>query len=490
MTGSTWHNLAAAAVLSLQALREYLLEPTREESRQLLEDLYGGGGGGVLGSSAATLTYSSSTLSLAADRDAVTGDGHRLFLAASDAAWTSIPFANSGATTYYVGAQAQDRPTRALAGLGGVIEYEAVIEDIGTLGAPDLVTDNGNGTLTLRISTLVSPVWSVGGTRPVVVWLVTPVTAGVEAIYEGTCSASGGHVVVTVPHLLGQDPASTTASDYRVLVRGPRITTTNITSSTSYAFLGTVTSGTWSATAQVKFPPFYALFDVEHDTGSGVHNRVRVNGADDGIEILDAGWLLVSGAGSIEVVSGNVIVDSGNVEVLGGAVYTDPGANGVPGYRYSGAATFTEDFGPRSGGWTVTSGGLTYTSGTPSSVASSSNTVAVSLRRPLVTWPSSDHSVRPTVTTVVFRYRRTGAGDAVTLALKRQLRDGTGAEATVGTSSPATTGGSWSTATLTLNHAVDAAYAYWLEITLDPDTTAADAAVADVIVSVEKTAVE
>lgn len=489
MTASTWHRLSAAAILSLQALRENLLLPTREQHRQLLEDLFGGAGGGIIGTSAASLTYSSSTLTLAADREAVTGSGYRLLLDASDAAWTSIPFANSGATTYYIGAQAQDRPTRALAGLGGVLSYEADVEDIGTLGAPDLVTNNGDGTLTLRLNSLVAPVWSVGGTRPVVVWLVTPVTAGLEAVYEGTCSASGGNVVVTVPHLLGQTAVSTTAADYRVLVRGPRITTTNIATNPDYCYLGSVTSGAFSGTSQVMFRPFYALFDVEHDTANGVHNRVTINGADDGLEILDNGWILVGGTGSIEVLTGDVLVDTGDVVLTQGSVVADPTAASVAGYRYASAVTFSEDFAPVRGGWTVTSGAFAWASGTPSYVQSASNTDPVVARRPIVTWPCADHTAAPTLTTVVYRYIRAAVADTVTVALKRQKRDGTGAEDTVGSSIGGVTG-TFATATLTLNHVVSPLYAYWLEISIDPSTAAADARVADVIVSVTKVAVE
>lgn len=492
MTGSIWHNLSAAAILSLQALREHLLEPTREQGRQVLADLFGGGGGGVIGSTKASLTYSSSTLSLDFDREAVTGRGHRLSLSWIDPAWTSVPYANSGATTYYVGAQAQDRPTRAVTGLGGVIQYEAVEEDVGTLGVPDLVTDNGDGTITLRISTLVAPVWSVGGTRPVVVWLVDPVTSSSEAIYEGTASASGGHVVVTTTHALGQDPVSTTAADYQVLVRGPRVTTTNIATNPDYFFLGTVISTTFSAAAQVAFPPFYALFDVEHDSATGVHNRVRINGSDDGLEILDAGWVTLSGGGSIDVTNGDVLLGAGSVVVTNGHVETDPVASSVPGFKYAQAVTFSEDVGPRSGGWfpdAPATAQIARVAGTPSYVTSSSTTAALTMRRPLVTWPSSDHTTRWTIVSVATRYIRTNVTDSVVISVKRQKRDGTGAEATVATVSPGATA-VFAVSTLAVAHTVDSAYAYWLEITLDPFAVAADAAVADVILTVSKVAVE
>lgn len=241
MTGDTWANFPTAAYLSLTTLGDDLVTPLREQLVQGAIDLYGDGG--TLGADPVVFTASSATLSLVASGDGYDGEGHRLSAVNAAAAWESIPFADTGATTYYVGAHYCEVPTRALVGLGGVTFYEAWTEAVGTVAAPDTVADDGDGTLTLTITTLAGP-WGTGAeTRPVVVWLEDPVTTTAEAVYSGTAAYTGGAVKIAVPHALGQTTISTTAADYKVALLGPTISTSDLSASTAYWYLGSVLGG-------------------------------------------------------------------------------------------------------------------------------------------------------------------------------------------------------------------------------------------------------
>lgn len=274
MTGDTWLALYSGKILGLADLEDHFTDSIRESQRQHQEDIWGGGG--VLGSTKAVFTYAGSKLTLSVDREGWTGTGHRLLLDAGAAAWTSVPFANVGATVYYVGARHNDYPGSVETGADGLLAYGYTAEGVGEIGAPNVVAVVGS-TLELTITTLVAPGWTVAGSRPVKVWLVDPASATyATAVYSGTASFTGGVVKVTVPNFMGQTTPSTTAADYQVLVEGPTVTTTDIRADTDYLFLGTVTSTAWDSTDQLlidSIATWISAFLVQHQS-SGTHKAI------------------------------------------------------------------------------------------------------------------------------------------------------------------------------------------------------------------------
>jgi len=282
-TGDTWINLSTGQILDFAALQTGLIDGLIDGLAELRADVYGQDT--TLGSNLATWTYAASTLDLDATRSGVTPDGYRITADHTDAAWQNVPFADSGATIYHIGARRQVRPSTVTGNSAdGGYYYDETVEDVGELGAPDVITDRGGGAgLYVDVnpgSSLLGTNWTVANTRPVVVYLVNPVTASSAAIYEGTISwdAGAGKYRITVPHYFGQTTVSTTAADYRVLVQGPTISTTPLGSDPSYWYLGACTSGVPATTGQNLVPTWgtwLALFGVEHDTASGKHGAIN-----------------------------------------------------------------------------------------------------------------------------------------------------------------------------------------------------------------------
>lgn len=276
-SGDVWINLVTGQVLDFSSLQTNLVDIIRDEINALRDDVYGQDA--TIGTALATMTYNASTLDLDATREAVTPRGYKITAVHIDAPWVFVPFQDTAATNYYVGARWQLRPNTVTGNTSdGSISYDTMIEDVGELGAPDSVTDNGNGTITLVIDTLAQHVWTVAGTRPVVVWLVDPVTAGAEAIYTGTAEHDTGQIVITIPHTLGQGASpSTTPADYQVILQGPTITTTNLSTNPEYWVIGEVNTGVFTATAQNLLPTWgswSSLFAAEHNLASGVHTAI------------------------------------------------------------------------------------------------------------------------------------------------------------------------------------------------------------------------
>lgn len=275
-----WVNLDPGMILNFSELQSNLVEPVRDALADIRGDFYGQDV--TVGQNLAEWTYASSTMDLDVNRIGVTPDGWRLAITTTDAAFQNVPFQDTGATNYYLGCRATLVPVDVSAGADGAFHFNRWAEDVGETGAPDSVAINGVG-LDFVIDTLAVHVWTVGGTRPVVVYLVNPETGGAEAIYDGTASHVGGEIVITCPHSFGQAAPSTTAAHYLVTLRGPTISTTNLSSTPDYWFHGIVNTGSWNTTGQNLSPSWgawVALFAAEHNPGSGAHEAVTAWGVD------------------------------------------------------------------------------------------------------------------------------------------------------------------------------------------------------------------
>lgn len=278
-TNREWASLEAGAIVSLSQLGTNLISPVRAEHEQLAADLWGAGG--VLGGSKVSLTYGSSPsaqVTLAGNFAAYTGDGDRVAGLTSETWWQGVPFANSGATTYYIGAAACDVPQDVRQGSDGGYYYTHHIERVGVVWNPDSVSVVGGTSLELDMATAVEDGWGSGRTRVVVVWLTTPASGSSSvAIHVGTVVESSGTFKISIPNLMGQESlggASTTAGDYNVALLGPRITSTDISANTAYFFMGTITSTVFTNTAQFTIDSMATMeANLEgHAAESGAHS--------------------------------------------------------------------------------------------------------------------------------------------------------------------------------------------------------------------------
>lgn len=151
-------------------------------------------------------------------------------------------FQNQSGITYYVGARYCEVATGIVINpRTGNPEYLAYTEEVGEQDAPDLVTDNGNGTITFRVDTICEPGVSCAG-RTVRVYLADPqATTALEAFEDLTVVWDGSNNKVTSADVFGQTSVSTTAADYVVTMLGPTVLRlTNLETSPDHMFIGTV----------------------------------------------------------------------------------------------------------------------------------------------------------------------------------------------------------------------------------------------------------
>jgi hypothetical protein len=288
-TGDTWIELATGQILDFSKLSEDFLERVRAGLAELRADIFGRDT--TIGADWAEFTVAASALTLDATRSGTTPEGYRVTADHTDPAWSDVPFANVGATLYRIGARRALRPNTVTANTAdGQCYYDQTIEDVGELGEPDAVSVFSGG-LYIDVDAdpdgLVGTGWTTAAPRPVVVWLDRPVTAGTDAIFTGEIEwdgAAGTHRI-TVPHTFGQaeDAPSTDPGDYRVLVRGPTITTAALADDPAAWCIGEVESGTFANTGQNLVPTWgewLALFQEQHDNATGDHLQIEAHGVD------------------------------------------------------------------------------------------------------------------------------------------------------------------------------------------------------------------
>lgn len=288
-TGDTWIELSTGQILDFSKLSEDFLERVRDGLAELRQDIYGRDT--TIGGDWVSFTPSGSTLDLDATRSGTTPEGYRITADHTDPAWQAVPFANVGATVYWIGARRQLRPNTVTGNTAdGQFYYDQTIEDVGELGPPDAVSTHAGG-LYLDIDAdpagLVGTGWTAPEPRYVVCWMVQPRTASADAFYVGEIVWDGtaGKHRITVPHYFGQDEdaPSTDPAAYRVLVRGPTITTNTLHNDVSAWCFGNVQSGAWHNTGQNLVPTWgewLALFQEEHDNATGDHLQIQAYGVD------------------------------------------------------------------------------------------------------------------------------------------------------------------------------------------------------------------
>lgn len=286
-TGDQYIGLYAGKILGLLALEEKMITPLRASVRAAMQDLLAPAGGVM--DTAPSFTVAANLFTLDSDKEAYTPEGYKLVLDASAAIWQDVPFANSGATVYTLGAAALDLPTAAEVGTDGQYGFASFEEGIGRQTTPDSVaTDGGDGMiLTMTAALFTGEKWALGAgtSRPVRVWYQTaqgrPLTASSEAVYDGVLEDNGTDYVINVPHIFGQTSINATTARYKVAILGPepavaaRAGTSGFTEKN--AILGTITSGVYATTGVTVLTSFGVLasaFAAEHDATTGAHKNI------------------------------------------------------------------------------------------------------------------------------------------------------------------------------------------------------------------------
>lgn len=183
------------------------------------------------------------TVSITGTSRETDGLGHTMRVSSS-AFGVSALFQNTVAIVYHVGLRYCEIPVNVSVNpRTGLPEYASFKEEIGEVGVPNSVVNNGS-TLTFIVDNVTESGVSNAG-RTVRVYKLVPAdgaTTEAIAIEDRTVAFDGTNNKITTAGLLGQSSPSTTAADYVVVMLGITVKrNTNLESSSNHCFIGTVT---------------------------------------------------------------------------------------------------------------------------------------------------------------------------------------------------------------------------------------------------------
>jgi len=243
-TGTTFAAVTEKRLFGTADFRDRLLGHLRTLVQESYEKSYRGGC--VYDAALNLISGGNDKITISGTSLATDGQGHLLDVAPSGFA-TGLQFQNTAAVEYEIGLHYAEVPSGIqINPRTGLPEFVGWDETIGESGTPDLVTDNGNGTITFRVNTITESGVSNAG-RKVRVYKNIPgpnATTEVVAIEELTVAWTGSNNEITTAAVFGQETVSTTAADYTVVLMGATIKrNTTLYDVDGYAFLGKVTGG-------------------------------------------------------------------------------------------------------------------------------------------------------------------------------------------------------------------------------------------------------
>jgi len=246
-TGDKRVNIYNRRHLPLEMLSTYMYDYIRQLTLDATKAVYPNRGvftGGVISASVAD------TIDITAT-EALDHEGHFVNMRVQN----QIAFPNISGVTYYVGIRYTElevpKNTEGaveISPFSGTAQYVYYEENIGEDGYPEEVIDNGNGTITMSINTVVGSMDNSGRTARI--WLTNP-QSGNTGWYEDVVIQYGtnagwvgnkNYITTTgnFHQIVISGSISTTVSDYRVWVGDVTITTVDISNDTNYIYLGTV----------------------------------------------------------------------------------------------------------------------------------------------------------------------------------------------------------------------------------------------------------
>jgi hypothetical protein len=246
-TGSKYINILAKKILGVDDLKtrflEYMLDRVSETNKQQYEtDFFHPVGVSITADGNDQIQLSDAS---GPGDQAIGSDGLGNFLEYWNSVHTGIQFENASAIDYYVGLKYCIAPDEIQINPDtGQPEFVSWEDQIGESADPDLVTDNGNNTITFRVNSVLESGVDHSG-RTVAVYKNIPgplATTEALAKEELTVSYSGGNNTVTTIGTLGQSTISETEADYTVICKGPSVKrNTDLEAAAGYAYIGTVT---------------------------------------------------------------------------------------------------------------------------------------------------------------------------------------------------------------------------------------------------------
>lgn len=242
-------------LLDYGSLRTKWLDYMLTEFRGLHGDAYSSDG--VLASVAATVTPAATAnkinIAPVSALKGVTGNGKKISVLGGDSRLQNVWIPPDAGVVYHVGLEQNDVEDGVEVNpRTGEYEYSQYKEALGRVSNPDSVVDNGNGTLTITVNGLCESGKDYSG-RTVRVWLTSRADGGIGplsptasvAFQDINITYSAPNNTILVPNLLGQTAASTTASNYKVMLNGPtvkRLGAEDLRNTAGCLFLAAVTS--------------------------------------------------------------------------------------------------------------------------------------------------------------------------------------------------------------------------------------------------------
>ena len=308
-TGSRKVNITHKSVLSMEDLKDRFLDYLSGENDEVTSAIFQGESG-VLDSDEIelnSLANDTFDLVLTNANKVVVQSGEIITLPDGIAGITSgIPFENQVGVPYYVGIKYAEvvNGTQRNPRIPGLVEYVSLEDSFGEVDYPNSVSDDPVGQVLTLVVSSVTENGTPHTARVCTVWLVDPVNPdatiairNVSIQYDGV----SGDNFIEIPYSVSQgplgqtapeNPISTTATDYRVFVKGASWSrSVDLRPDKDYAFVGIIT-GNGPAAIPVAFdltdqvPVFINTLDRAYDgaTGSGSGRRIF---ADSGaVEIL------------------------------------------------------------------------------------------------------------------------------------------------------------------------------------------------------------
>jgi hypothetical protein len=338
-TGDSRVNLLLKRMLSHTRLSGNLFEFLRDECRNAAKRTFNDQSGLFTNPVTLSVNYTLNTFDISPTvTEGMTSEGNVLTTSATHA--TGIHFENTLNYIYFIGLSFCEVPDGIYTNQRtNVPEYDMWKSEIGLRSTPDSVTDNGDGTITFNVSSLVDPqsAFMDQTGRTVKVWLKNPVSL-TESIAIEDCTVAFStpiNSITTTANSLGQSTISVNPLDYEVALIGPQVSNLGASSTNPFAdeviYVAQITGGT---PGSVAYTDQVYLYDTPDYTDHAIQNiqlnspimgsfAYGANPAPINIGIYDdslnVNTILISdfndpGFGSIEMISYN------------GYDYYDPGA--------------------------------------------------------------------------------------------------------------------------------------------------------------------
>ena len=292
-TGDKYLSISENRLLGWQSLKNLFFDYLDKQSRTMAERVYATGS--TFGSETALVADGVDQFKLVGyptdSVSAVDGLGRFLDFRQRTSDVEDIHFENTLGVVYEVSVQQAPLPGGVFVNPADGMPAWNYFEDIvGFLGTPNLVTDNGNGTLTFEVDSITEAGHDNHG-RQVYVYKNT-ITKGAltDQLARQLCTTvyTGGKNKITTTLVgaggagtFGQVVASTTPSHYTVILVGPRVGVgLDLLESTLSCFLGTVTGAGLGNAPTVSAMADQNVFDFDLTLLSDITRLEPASGTD------------------------------------------------------------------------------------------------------------------------------------------------------------------------------------------------------------------